>query len=334
MASCEMQDIVNEANNTRKTNTFNGEKDIWERYSQVLMIAFAHLGEIAHAREIENDTLRSLSERLNYDDTANKRLNIIKRVANSIHNIDISAVFVKDAFDYFGNCPSGIRDIKQYYICLGNYTTILINQGAFKEAYQVAVHGFEIEKNNGDIEFPRLQLLRNNYILAGYLSENLDENDCIYLYEEMLSEMPLISERLFYNSNLSIFFALKDNPQKAFDTLQKEALLHYNTEEKEGLYQYRVVTNTSIYQYLLGQTELAVQQLKDIKELTKRLINGSYFSLKNDLLIQLMESGTLVTGKEWLKKLFSIQPAFQDLAWNYFGLGYAFIAVCNWDMSE
>ena len=86
MASNEIQDIIVRAN------------DIWERYSQVVMIGFAHLGEIKLAREIESDTLRSLSERLNYDDTANKRLNIIKRVSNSIHNIDVSAVFVKDAF--------------------------------------------------------------------------------------------------------------------------------------------------------------------------------------------------------------------------------------------
>ena len=260
-----------------------------------------------------------------------KRLNIIKRVANSIHNIDVSAVFVKDAFDYFGN---SLLDIRQYYICLENYTTILINQGDFEEAYNIAVQGFEIEKSNADIEFPRIQLIRNNYILAGYLSGYLDEDDCIHLYEEMLSEMPIISERLFYNSNLSIFWALKDNPQKAFDILHNEALLHYDTEEKEGLYQYRVVTNTAIYQHLLGQSDVAVRQLNGIRDLTKRLINGSYFSKRNELLIQLMESGTVTTGKEWLKKLFSIQPTYQDLAWQYFGLGYAFMAVCNWDMSE
>lgn len=334
MTSNEIQDIITKSNNTRKNNTFNGEKDIWERYSQVVMIAFAHSGEIKLAREVEGDILRSLSERLNYDDTANKRLNIIKRVANSIHNIDVSSFFVKDALDYFGNSLSGIRDIKQYYICLGNYTTILINQGAFEEAYNIAVQGFEIERNNRDIEFPRVQLIRNNYILAGYLSGNLGEDDCIHLYEEMLSEMPIIPERLFYNSNLSIFWALKDNPQKAFNILHNEALLHYDTEEKEGLYQYRVVTNTAIYQHLLGQTDIALKQLNGIKDLTKRLINGSYFSQKNALLIQLMESGTMVTGKEWLKKLFSIQPTYQDLAWKYFGLGYAFMAVCNWDMSE
>lgn len=334
IASDEIRNVITKSNDIRKNNTFNGEKDIWERYSQVVMIAYAHLGEIDLAREIESDILQSLSQRINYDDTANKRLYIIKRVANSIHNIDVSAVFVKDAFDYFGNSLYGIRDIKQYYICLGNYTTILINQGDFEKAYNIASQGFEIERNNKDIDFPRIQLIRNNYILSGYLSGNLNEDTCIRLYEDMLSGIDIISERLFYNSNLSIFWALKNNPQKAFDILYNEALLHYDTEEKEGLYQYRVVTNTAIYQYLLGQTEVAVQQLYNIKDLTKRLINGSYFSKKNQLLIQLMESGTIATGKEWLEKLFSIQPTYQDLAWKYFGLGYAFMAVCNWDMSE
>ena len=40
MASNEIQDIITKSNNIRKNNTFNGEKDIWERYSQVVMIAF------------------------------------------------------------------------------------------------------------------------------------------------------------------------------------------------------------------------------------------------------------------------------------------------------
>lgn len=335
MASTEIQKFVNKYNEIRKNSTYNNEKDIWERFSQVLIIAFAHLGDIEVAKEIESEIFRSLSERLNYDDTATKRMYIIKRVANSIHNIEISSVFVKDAFEYFGSSASGIRDIRQYYISLLNFSTILINQGEFGKAYNIIIEGFNIEDDNQDIEFPRIQLLRNNYIISGYLSGNLSEDECILLYEEILLDMPnIISERLFYKSNLSIFWALKDEPQKAFNVLQEEAMLHYDAEEKEGLYQYRVVTNTSIYLYMLGNVDIAIQQLRNICNLTRRLINGSYFSKKNEILIQLMEQNISSSGKEWLNKPFSVQPSYQGIAWKYFGLGYAFMAVCNWDMSE
>lgn len=335
MASTEIQKFINKYNDARKKVTYNNEKDIWERFSQVLMIAFAHLGNIEVAKEIESEILRSLSERLNYDDTATKRMYIIKRVANSIHNIEISSVFVKDAFGYFGSSTFGIRDIKQYYISLVNFSTILINQGEFGEAYNKIIDGFNIENNNQDIKFPRIQLLRNNYIISGYLAGKLTEDECILLYEEMLSDIPnIISERLFYKSNLSIFWALKDNPQKAFNILQEEADLHYRAEEKEGLYQYRVITNTSIYLYMLGNVDIAIQQLNSIHNLTRRLINGSYFSKKNEILIQLMEQNISANGKKWLNLPFSIQQSFQGQAWKYFGLGYAFMAVCNWDMSE
>ncbi|MCM1410160.1 MAG: ATP-binding protein [Lachnospiraceae bacterium] len=335
MASTEIQKIVKKYNEIRGNSTYNNEKDIWERFSQVLMIAFAHLGEIETAKEIENDILRSLSGRINYDDTAAKRMYIIKRVANSIHNIEISSVFVKDAFKYFGGSVSGIRDVKQYYISLVNLSTILINEGEFDKAYNITMKGFNIEDNNQDVDFPRIQLLRNNYIISGYLSGNLNEDECILLYKEILSAMPnIISERLFYKSNLSIFWALKDEPKKAYDIIQEEAKLHYDIEEKEGLYQYRVVTNSSIYLYMLGYIDIAIEQLKNIYSLTRRLINGSYFSKKNEILIQLMEQNITTTGKEWLNKPFSLQPTYQDIAWKYFGLGYAFMAVCNWDMSE
>ena len=247
MASTEIQEFVDKYNEIRKTETFNNEKDIWERFSQVLMIAYAHLGNINTAKEIESEILRSLSQRLNYDDTATRRMYIIKRVANSIHNIEISSVFVKDAFLYFENKLYGIRDIKQYYISLVNFSTILINRGEFSKAYNLIIKGFNIESSNRDIEFPRIQLLRNNYIISGYLSGNLNEDECILLYEKIILDIPyIISERLFYKSNLSIFWALKNEPQKALNILREEALLHYDSEEKEGLYQYRVVTNTSI----------------------------------------------------------------------------------------
>lgn len=335
MASTEIQKVVNKYNEIRMNSTYNNEKDIWERFSQVLMIAFAHLGEIEIAKDIEGEILRSLSWRLNYDDTATKRMHIIKRVANSIHNVEVSSVFVKDAFEYFGSSAFGIRDVYQYYISLVNLSTILINQGEFDKAYNIIIEGFNIENNNRDIEFPRIQLLRNNYIISGYLSGALNEDECILLYEEMLSAMPnVISERLFYKSNLSIFWALKDEPQKAYNIIQEEAKLHYDIEEKEGLYQYRVVTNSSIYLYMLGNVDIAIEQLNNIYNLARRLINGSYFSKKNEILIQLMEQNISTTGKEWLNKPFSVLPSYQGIAWKYFGLGYAFMAVCNWDMSE
>ena len=85
---------------------------------------------------------------------------------------------------------------------------------------------------------------------------------------------------------------------------------------------------------MLGKVNIAIEHLNNICNLTKRLVNGSYFSKKNEILIQLMEQNISATGKEWLNKPFSVLPSYQGLAWNYFGLGYAFMAVCNWDMSD
>ena len=85
---------------------------------------------------------------------------------------------------------------------------------------------------------------------------------------------------------------------------------------------------------MLGDHDNAIIQLESIRDLTKRLINGSYFYKKNELLLRLMNENISVTGKEWLNILFTVQPFFQNTSWSYFGLGYAFMAVCNWDMSE
>lgn len=334
MASNEIYNCIEKYHYKQKNTSFNSEKDVWERYSQVLMIAYAHLGDIDTARGIESEILQNLSNRLNYDECAAKRLNIIKRASNSIHSIEMSSVFVKDAFDYFGNSSYGFKDIRYFYTSLVNYSTILINQGEFEEAYKLTLNGFNIENNNQDIVFPRVQLLRNNYILSGYLSNNLTVDECITLYNKLIDDLPIISERLFYKSNLSIFWALKEEPLIAYNILSEEAKLHYDEDEKEGLYKYRVITNTSIYQFLLGNNEIAIKQLESITGLTKRLINGSYFYKKNELLIKLINSNSSVTGQEMINILFNETPSFQDKSWKYFGLGYSFMAVCNWDMEE
>lgn len=335
MASNDIQNHIEKYYSILNNSNFNNEKDVWERLSQALMIAFAHLGNITIARELESKVLQSLSSRINYDECATNRLNIVKRVSNSVHNIDTSSLFVKDAFDYFGNTSYGIINIRQFYMSLVNYSTILINNGKFEEAYKLTLSGFKIEHDNPDIDFPRIELLRNNYILSGYLSKNINEDDCIFLYKKILNSISnIISERLFYVSNLSIFFAIKGDPLCAYNTLNDEAKLHYKDDEKEGLYKYRVITNTAIYKYLIGEKETALEMLKGIEKLTNRLINGTYFSKKNELLIKLMKTGMVISGKEMLNALFDMVPKFQDNAWDYFGLGYAFMAVCNWDMSE
>ena len=318
----------------RENESFNGEVEVWERYNHALIIAYAHLGEISKARSIEEELLNSLSGRLGYDEDARNRINIIKRNANSIHGIDVAPIFIKQAVDYFGqkDDSNNYKNIKQYYTSLTNYSAILIKQGEFLKAYENTLVALQLEEENPHFRFPRTQILKNNFIISGILSKKVELSQGILLYHDILNNLAEgMAERLFYASNLSILYALDDNLDDAYRVINKESKGHDIKTDHEGIYRYRYITNHSIYLYLLGNPSEALKNLKLLHETLDRLINGTFFKKKNELLISIMEQNTICSGKEWIHIVHQFCVTFQGKPWRYFGLGYAFAALCDWE---
>lgn len=333
LASPAVSEKIHKLDDKRKKNFLNGEKEISERYMQALITAYAHLGEITKAQEIEEEVMASLAERIDFDEESQIRLNIIKRNANAIHGIDTAPIFMQQAVDYFSqlNIIEGYRTVRQLYTSIINYSAILIKQGEFFKAYEQAIRAFKLEQDNVDINFPRTQILRNNYILACFLDGKINVKEAINLYHNLLdSLLGVLAEKLFYTSNLSIMYALDNQPYTALQILKEEANKHSITNDKEGLYKYRVETNCAIYQYLLGEEVEAISRLTQQQAFLQQLINGSYFSKKNEILIHIMRHKMRYDGQHWLSAVHAECEEFQGKPWRYFGLGFAFAALCDW----
>lgn len=218
-----------------------------------------------------------------------------------------------------------------YYTSLINHSALLIKQGEFSEAFNETLKAFELEHQNRDIIFPRTQILRSNWIIAGVLDKKLTPSDGIELYESLLSRLPgILAEKLFYTSNLSIMYALNNDPEIALHILHQESQNNNIKCDKEGIYRYRVETNCAIYKYLLGDKRTAIETLKRQDCYLKRLINGTYFQKKKDIIVNIMEHSNAYDGLSWLSSVLSECPNFQGKPWRYFGKGYAFAALCDW----
>lgn len=333
LATDEIVYEINKLDEKRTNWAFDGEKEVHERFSHSLITAFSHLGEIKKAREIEEEVLRSLSSRINFDEDAETRVYVIHRNANAIHGIDTSHIFVERAVSYFGEKISdGIhRNIRQYYTSLINYSAMLIKKGNFSEAYDHTLKALDLEQENKDISFRRPQILRNNFILASVLSNKITADKAIALYEELLSGLSgNMAEKLFYISNQSIMFSINNLQEEALRVLSNEALNHNIKHDKEGIYRYRITTNCAIYKYLIEDSESAIIDLEEQSTKLHRLINGSYFHKKNDIIINIMRSKEKAKGNEWIDFVHHKCPTFQGEPWRYFGLGYAFAALCDW----
>lgn len=333
LATDEMAFEIEKLNEKRTLSLINNEKEIFERFTHALITAYSHLGQIQNARELEEEVLMSLAKRIDFDRDARNRLNIIKRNANAIHEIDSSVIFVKQARDFFGETNSNgeYSYIKQYYTSLINYSAALIMQGEFSEAYDETLKAFNLERDNCDILFPRPQILRNNFIISGVLGGKIMSSDAIDLYKDILTRLPgILAEKIFYTSNLSIMYAINNEPDIALHLLLNEAQNHNIMSDKEGLYKYRVETNCAIFQYLIGDHENAILKLIQQEKHLSRLINGSYFQKKNDVMIEIMKTSKDYDGHSWLYAVQTNLPEFQGKPWRYFGKGYAFAALCDW----
>lgn len=163
------------------------------------------------------------------------------------------------------------------------------------------------------------------------MNGKLSPSEAIDLYKNILSQLPgILAEKLFYTSNLNIMYSLDNKPDVALHILRQEAQKHNIEEDKEGIYRYRVETNCAIYEYLLGETEKAMEILSKQDFYLKRLINGSYFQKKKDVIVDIMGQSNSFGGYSWLLSVESKCPTYQGKPWRYFGKGYAFAALCDW----
>ena len=133
-----------------------------------------------------------------------------------------------------------------------NYSAILCKNGKFEDAFQQTQNAIQLENDFLDIEFPRKQIIYNNYVISGYLSEQVQLSKGIQILETIKNNMPPIAERIFYNSNLSIFYILNNELTMAEYCLEQEMQYFMIDADLEGSYKYRIYLTYAIIAYLKG----------------------------------------------------------------------------------
>lgn len=319
----------------------NYERDIYERVLVRLMILYVHLGDTENANNIEKKVVDSLKIRFNHDAAARSRFYTLNRISNAIYSCEISVNKMKEAVDYFGiNYKAGglWKDIKQFYLSKVNYAGALCLNGKFKESYKKNEELLALYQKFPDYPFPRPNILLNNYLISAYLSNQITVNECVSAYKDFVSALPVTAERLFYISNYSIFLALSGNLKKALILINQEGDLQNAKNDKERIYNYRVALNSAVYNYLLGNKHNALDIICKLKEQmeaypSKGDFQYDFFRVSKILsLITDITDFTEISSVEWENILLKESNEFQTTAWNYYGKGFVFTVVFNWDL--
>lgn len=317
----------------------NNERDLYERVLVRLTILEAHLGNIRDARATESQIIDSLRSRVNHDEQAQVRLHTLNRISNALYDCETAADKMKKAVKYFGIDfdKGGLwRNTKQYYLSQVNYAGVLCLIGKFKESYESNKRLFALCQQFPSYPFPRTNILLNNYLISGYLAHQLTVEECTQNFKKLVDSIELCAERLFYVANYSIFLALSGNVREALLRLQQEEKVQDIKEDKEKIYNYRIAFNSGVYQFLLNNKEEALNILLKLDEQMISLgpKNDEIYTEKRvSKVVQYISNVNIpVTPKQWEDILLQNSSEFQPTPWNYYGKGYAFTTVFNWDL--
>lgn len=309
--------------------TLNNEIDIYERMLDRKLFANVHLGKIEEAKMIENELVVSFRNRIKYDVYASEKLIGLYIRSNSIFSAEISLSRTESAHKIFDSM--NINKISLYYSILTNESAANILNGEFKKAYDLCKVTFNLMQTEEFIKFPRKEIVYSNYILAGYLCGELNISLCIKESERLIG-LSIGAERLFLTSNYCIFLSIANEHKKAFDILYNEAILQsINKLDKENIYNFRVCYNLAVFSYLSCDIDNCASYIEKLRHICIGKIDQDFIKEKIDIAITLMTGKDRFKVENWLYAFFNYSVNMPIKSWRYYGLGYAFTALSNWN---
>ncbi len=306
---------------------------IKERMEIRLIVLYAHLGLTNKAKDVEKQLCETIKFREGYNAEAIRSYRIVNRIANSYYDCEMARAQIYKAVNYFGpyNCEIP-KDILQYFNALTNYSGAQCMCGCFGEAFSTSNMALDLTKSFEAFEFPRVYIVCNNYIISGFLSGKIPLDQSLDMYEKLYNEVPKSAERIFYASNLAIFYSLNNLHSKAISFFQSETSKHEITKDPEKIYNYRYITNMASFYLLSGNKKAAKEMILKGADINLSSVpDGKLMEKKLKLLTKLIDSERLVdSGTEFLYSFVSKRS--NETPDRYYLLGYTFTTLYNWDI--
>lgn len=341
MSCCQTKSILTSDKNEAILNLLkydeiskvNGEIDVYENILERLMICYIHFGNIAKARGYEEKFISSIAKRIDYDAHSKYKLYKLYRKANALYDSDLAYIKLKQSISFFSTNDMQIN-INDLYITLTNTSCTLIKLGKFVKAYETALKGIELENMYPHISYKRTQIIRSNLCISGVLSGKITLQNAINIIKEIKDSTPIIPERIYHTINLTSLYALNNQVEMAFSILESEANLQCYQDDVEGIYHYYVIFNITIFKYLLNAKDINqyIGELEEMKIELLHMLDSSYMIERNRLLIEIFRKKIACKPDKWIDIVFKRKPKYQnEEIWNFWGLGYAFVALSNWE---
>lgn len=227
--------------------------------------ASIHVGKYKEALRICNNVIERLLQMYSKTGSIEYRyyLNVIYRKYSYVCEYDLSLDYVKKSVIFFNENKKIYY--KAYYISLNNLLSLYIINMDLPRADEVKkeIENLIILKNN--INFPRREISKNNFILFEYFSKKITLQQAVSKFEKLYDETDGSADHIFISSNYAVLMMLNGNLEEAKEVLLKEQ--NNVKDEPEGVYNYRICINLSVCEFLIDNNKRTecIQSLNEIK---------------------------------------------------------------------
>lgn len=227
--------------------------------------ASVHVGKYQEALQICNNITDRLLQMYSKTNSLEYQyyLNVIYRKYSYVCAYDLSIKFVEKSVDFFKACQKNYY--KAYYISLNNLLSLYIINMDLKKAGDIKQEIDKLILSKSNINFPRAEIRKNNYLLYDYFSGETPVQITMQNFKKLYDEEQESADHIFIASNYAVFMMLNNNTEKAREILLKE--LDNVRDEQEGTYNYRITINLSVCEFLIDNNKRAdcIQRLSNIK---------------------------------------------------------------------
>ena len=272
-----------------------------------------------------------LSSKLGYDDNAIKYINILRRRSNAIHDCNISKEYMRSSVDYFANMNCKEIYPVQYFLCLNNYIGVLCQCGDFGEAGEYAILLQHFIMHHRDIQYPRMEIFVNNYLLALLFSNKISTEKCLEIYNNTFgNNLRDNADQVFLLCNLSVLYMRMHKYESAYKILDN---LYNNinfNNDNEAMYAISIRINLAIALAYISQTDKAKNILNDCLENLQSANYNIYIEQKILLLIEFIDKNSFQDHIDVEDSLFNECSFYQDNSWKFFGKTFHYSLLFYW----
>lgn len=241
------------------------ELDVWGRIMLIQIVAMLYDGDVESAKAAAHELSAKLTPRQSFDREAMRTLARLKLKSDMLYVPEVAGAMMVEALDIFGPRARqpDVNDPINYFIGLTNLAANQILNGRFADAFATAQDGerflAELHAKDQRLLFPRVDMLANNLVIAGYRAGILTTSAAATTLGQAIASAALTTDTPLLKGNHAALVAMEGRPLEALTTLNELTKIVSSAVDYDAYYAYFVFNNLAGVQYAINDADAARQ---------------------------------------------------------------------------